>query len=39
MIKFKDKRNNIVKEAYSVKELDDKIIIQFTENGKEYPYF
>lgn len=38
MIKFMDKRNNLIKYAYSAKEIDNKMIIQFEEDGKEYKY-
>lgn len=38
MIKFIDKNNNQIKEAYSIKEIKDKILVQFTKEGKEYAY-
>ena len=39
MIKFKDKKNNVIKEAYSIKENGDKYTIQFLQGGKEYVYY
>ena len=38
MMKFRDKKSNIIKEAYSIKEIEDKIIVQFSKDGKEYTY-
>lgn len=38
MIKFKDKRNDIIKEAYDIEFKDNKVFIKFTENGKAYGY-
>ena len=38
-MKFFDKRNNKVCEAYSIREDGNKIFVKFTPNGKEYSYF
>lgn len=38
MMKFRDNKRNIIKEAYSIKEIEDKIIVQFSKDGKEYTY-
>lgn len=38
MIKFKDKRNDIIKEAYDIEFKDNKVFIKFTKNGKAYGY-
>ncbi len=37
-MKFLDKRNNEIKEAFSIKVKEEKVYIKFTENGKEYAY-
>ena len=39
MIKFKMIKTGEIKTAYSATPLDDKIIIKFSEKGKEYSYF
>lgn len=36
MIKFIEKNSNQIKEAYSIKEIKDKVLVQFTKEGKEY---
>lgn len=38
MMKFRDNKRNIIKEAYSIKEIEDKLIVQFSKDGKEYTY-
>lgn len=37
-MKFLDKRTNRIRKAYSVEENDEKIFVEFTENGKIYAY-
>lgn len=37
-MKFRDKRKNEVRDAYSIDIRDDKAYIRFSENGKEYAY-
>lgn len=38
MIKFKDKRINEIKYAYSIEKMENKMIVQFEKNGKKYTY-
>lgn len=38
MIKFKDKRINEIKYAYSIEKIENKMIVQFEKNGKKYTY-
>lgn len=38
-MQFRDKRNNEIKEAYSIEIRDKKAYIKFAENGKEYAYY
>lgn len=38
-MKFRDKRKNEVKKAYSIEIRDGKAYITFVENGKEYTYY
>lgn len=37
-MKFRDKRTNEVKIAYSLEVRGEKVYVKFTENGKEYAY-
>lgn len=37
-MKFRDKRSNEIKEAFSVEIREDRAYVKFTENGKEYAY-
>lgn len=38
MIKFKNKKTGEIKNAYSLRETEDRLYIKFTADGKEYGY-
>ena len=38
-MRFRNRKDNIVKDAYSIQEDGDKVFIKFTESGKEYTYY
>lgn len=37
-MKFRNKRTDEIKAAYSIELRDDKVYVKFVENGKEYAY-